>query len=306
MFSVKKLLTTSILIAAAACASAPVQHARVASAPTHLVSSFQNLSRIEITQNLILTQSSLAPAAITQTAGAGRVDPLLKRHEMDVHHTRRSKITSNRTLSERVGEPVLSKVSTTLPDGWASADETVYHLASGMRCPDSVNFPQEARDYALKEVTNFDAKSQNAGCHYQSEDGVAITLYASYWPDMSLDDSVAGSVASILVRFDAGEELSVMTVTMEAGEDADPQTKTLFDGMEEPVAGGFDIGEVNGVRYKTSLWLVKTEGWHVKARATYPMDDETSELIAAILFASSHIDIRKKNLETPMVAAAEI
>ncbi|MEL7486333.1 MAG: hypothetical protein AAGJ87_03835, partial [Pseudomonadota bacterium] len=60
------------------------------------------------------------------------------------------------------------------------------------------------------------------------------------------------------------------------------------------------------VPFRTSLWLVKTEGWHVKARASYPNDDQASEIVASIVFAFAHVQVRAKNLKNPISRGADV
>ncbi len=304
---VRGLIAASFIAALTACTTTqPVNVAHI-SASASPVSSLQNLSRIAIAQNFKLTNQSLATPVNADQAGIAPVDPILKRHERDLHQNRREEFGAAHASSLDTSPAARISASIDLPAGWTTADgEIMFHPASGMRCPASINLEELSRNYVLRKVINFDTKERDVGCNYQSGDGVAITLFASFWPDMTLDQSVAGSVAGMMARFEVGEELTVMTAALTADATAEPGDASIIEGMEKPIAGGFDIGDRNGVRYKTSLWLVKTEGWHVKARATYPLEDQTSEIIAAILFTSTHFDVRKKNLAEPIISGAEV
>jgi hypothetical protein len=76
--------------------------------------------------------------------------------------------------------------------------------------------------------------------------------------------------------------------------------------LEAPQAAAFDIGEMNGVPYKTSLWIVKTHGWHIKARATYPQQDVTAEFVASVMFAFEHAFVYQKNESEPFIPGGEV
>ena len=194
------------------------------------------------------------------------------------------------------------RADASLPNGWVwSKEQTALHLRSGLDCPLSLELPEESRRFTLTELMVVDSRGLDVGCNYTTGQGAALTLYASFWPEMSLEDSIGGAVEAILQRFPVKGALPVQMATLTA-ENNDP----AFNGLEEAKATSFDIGEVAGTPYKTGLWLVKTQGWHVKARATYPQADATSELVAAIMHAISHVKVRSKNLVDPTPTGAEV
>ncbi len=74
--------------------------------------------------------------------------------------------------------------------------------------------------------------------------------------------------------------------------------------FEEPVAIGYEVapGADNPTdpTLKSSMWLVKTGGWHVKARATHLMEDKMTEIFAAVMFVTAHLEVRTKNEAAPI------
>lgn len=206
--------------------------------------------------------------------------------------------------SAAIGTPAgLSlRVASNPPAGWAiSGDQAIRHAKSGLECPLSIEIEDENRRFMLQRVLAFDQKNLDVGCAYETGSGAYITLYASYWPQMPVEESASGAVVAIGQRFDVKGLLSVPVIQFEAD-----GPSPLFDGLETPLAAGFDIGEVNGTPYKTSLWIVKTYGWHVKVRGTYPQGDQTSEIVSAISFAFSHLGVRAKNMEDPVTEGGEV
>ena len=162
--------------------------------------------------------------------------------------------------------------------------------------------PEEERRFLLTDLLVLDAASLDIGCNYATGEGAAITLYASFWPEMTLEDSIGSAVEAIVQRFPVRGQLPVQIATLVAEDAGDP----VLSALEEAKATAFDIGDVAGVEYKTALWLVKTKGWHVKARATYPKSDATSEFVAAIMHVVSHVKVRAKNLNEPLSAGGEV
>ena len=306
MYRIKTATIAFAISSLAACATTQQSTIAVSEQPSHLLPSYENLSRIEIANRFNFEDQAL-PAPLREEGKIVTASAPVERQETSLHQPRRAKsILNERTRRDHLGLQV-SETQAELPEGWSKLDTNmIRHDFSGMRCPVTVNFPNDPKSYTLTAIENFDEQGRDAGCNYQSQDNVAITLFVSYWPDVSLEDNAAGSLAGMYARFEMNEELTVMTVEMEPESNADDETRALFEGLEAPIAGGFGIGDVNGVPFKTSLWIVKSEGWHIKARATYPKNDQTSELVAAIMFAATHFDVRKKALEEPLSVAAEI
>jgi hypothetical protein len=187
-----------------------------------------------------------------------------------------------------------------LPDGWTQSEDAIRHRASGLECPLSLDLPEEQRSFPLVDVHKYDEKNLDVSCGY-SDGSVSLTFYASFWPQMSLEDSAGGAISAIKMRFPVKAAMPVAVATPDEFDG-----RALPADLEEPVAAGFDIGEANGVPYKTSLWLVKTHGWHVKARATYAQQDVTTEIISAVMFTVSHLKVRTKNASEPITAGGEV
>lgn len=193
---------------------------------------------------------------------------------------------------------LLFDINTDLPQGWelSSNSRILRHRESGLECVLSYSFGAENVRYLLTDLKQFDDVGRDVGCNYQEDSGKAlITLFATYRPDLTLEQMAAASVASIRAVFNVKGVLSVPLPTIRSKE-PDP----LIDGLEKQLAGAFDVGEIKGVPYKTAIWIAKTGGWHVKVRATYPQADTMSEIMAAISFTTSHLVVRAKNLKEPI------
>ena len=277
--------------AVAACATtSPQQTAAVHIAAPEAPTSF---TRLEITQNY-----SYAPSAPLPAAAGG--DPSFSRAQEEAM----ARLAPGDPFAHAAvadWSKDVRRMSDGAPEGWdRTPNDTVRHRLSGLNCPVTIDITEENRRYLLVQTMSFDQRNHEAGCLYRTGDGGILALFANYWPEMSIEQSLAGSIEAIAHQFDVKGDLPVSIAALE-GEDGDP----VFAGLETPLAGGFDIGEINGFPYKTSLWLVKTHGWHVKARATYTQEDVSSEMISAIMFAVSHLSVRAKNIAEP-VSAGEI
>lgn len=293
IFAFSRGFAALALISAAGCMATtappdPVVHTSVIETPTVL-------SRMAIAQDY-----DFHPApALAAHDGA---DP-----SFALPHETPSLAFENMFFPARIGDVVdtpsqFLRADASLPEGWTwSAQQTALHVKSGLDCPLSLELPEESRRFTLTELMVVDSHGLDVGCNYSTGQGAALTLYASFWPEMSLEDSIGGAVEAILQRFPVKGAMPVQMATL-----ADETGNPAIDGLEESKATSFDIGDVAGTPYKTSLWLVKTHGWHVKARATYPQADATSELVAAIMHAISHVKVRSKNLTDPTPTGAEV
>jgi len=291
-FQYVRVASLAAALLAASCATPDsarrsIAHASAPSMPT-------SLSRLEIAQNYRIESAPPVNLAV----GA---DPSFALS----HEVSGLKVGSEGASKVNSGASPASMALLTaaeLPAGWGfDKDHGLQHAKSGLACPLTVEAPEENRRFLLRDIKNFDANGLDVGCNYSTDTGVFLTLYASFWPEMSLDDSLSGAVAAIRQNFDVKDNLPLPLITINQKED-DP----LYTEMETPKAAAFDVGEVNGAPYKTAVWLVKTYGWHVKARATYPLDDQTSEIISALMFAYSHLNVRAKNMTDPASASSEV
>jgi len=193
------------------------------------------------------------------------------------------------------------------PEGWRRVvrgdEERLAHAESGLECPLGYDFSTDDRQrmLALTGVTKYDQRGRDVSCNYAIAGETAITVYASFYPDLSLEDHAGGAVAAIRQNFRIMGVLPVITVTIKQ------EGKTDANKVLPPtLSGAYDVGEVNGVPYKTAIWLGKTHGWHVKTRATFPQSDLISEITAAILFQTNFLNVDKKNRDNPTAAGADV
>jgi len=193
------------------------------------------------------------------------------------------------------------------PEGWRRGfrgdDERLVHSESGLECPLAydLSVDDKNRVLALTGVTKYDQRGRDVSCNYAVAGEAAITVYASFYPDLSLEDHAGGAVAAIRQNFRIMGILPVITVEIKQEGEADPN-----EDLPPTLSGAFDVGEVNGVPYKTAIWLGKTHGWHVKTRATFPQSDLISEITAAVLFRTNFLNVDKKNRANPTADGAEV
>ncbi len=197
--------------------------------------------------------------------------------------------------------------ATETPNGWrrerSGADDRLVHEESGLQCPleYDVSLNEARRALALKGVTKYDERGRDVSCNYAIEGQTSITVYASFYPDVSLEDHAAAAAAAIARSFTFKGDLPVITVKLK-----DASGDNIETPSSPSAAGAFDVGEINGVPYKTAIWLGVTHGWHVKTRATYPQSDMISEITAAILFQTNFLNVDKKNRADPTADGAEV
>ncbi len=188
------------------------------------------------------------------------------------------------------------------PDGWAREETKLIHKESGLECPASFNLPGEkgVRVLGLGAVSAYDQRGRDVSCNYGIDGDATVTVYASYYPTVTLEDHAAQAVNAIRQNFTIRGELPVTIVTVEPKDGRETGT------LPEALSGAFDVGEINGVPYKTAIWLAETHGWHVKTRATYAQADFMSELTAAILFGVNYVNVDMKNRIEPTKSGPEV
>lgn len=218
--------------------------------------------------------------------------------------TGRRFLAHGRTIDARARDTLIERASSgSPPPGWSQVGDKLVHRESGLECPALFTLRGESKDrvLALDAVTAYDNRNRDVSCSYVIDGDAAVTIYASYYPTMSLEDHAAGAVAAIRQNFDVRGELPVALIEVES------RSQTVStDPPPGALSGAFDIGEINGVPYKTAIWLAKTHGWHVKARATYAQSDFTSEIVAAVLFGVNYVNIDMKNRKEPTRAGPEV
>ena len=217
----------------------------------------------------------------------------------------RGKIIDNRTEDQ----PITALASAD-SDGWTvfnqgGDDERLVHQESGLECPAEIDLTlnedghTSGKLYTLEGVTKFDQRGRDVACNFIADGDAIITLYASFYPDISLEDHAASAAAAIRQNFNVRAQLPIVTMEMTRdANSAEPSPPTI--------AGAFDVGDINGVPYKTALWVSKTHGWHVKARATYARSDTGTELVSALIFSMNVLGVAEKNEKNPTTAGPEV
>lgn len=215
-------------------------------------------------------------------------------------------------IDSRTEEKSLAALASANSDGWTilnkgADDERSVHQESGLECPAEIDLTlnEEAevsgKLYTLEGVTKFDRRGRDVACNYIAGGDAIITLYASFYPDISLEDHAAAAVSAIRQNFNVKGQLPVITMEMKrASSSANSEPPAPF------IAGAFDVGQINGAPYKTALWIGKTYGWHVKVRGTFAQEDVGSELVSALMFSMNVLGVSEKNAKNPTTSGPEV
>lgn len=208
-----------------------------------------------------------------------------------------------RPLDDRVSSVAVSETEAAPPAGWSKDGKTLVHNESGLACPAEFNLGDKDKKRPLKliGISQYDQRGRDVSCNYSVDGAVSITLYASFYPDVTVEDHAAGAVAAIRQNFTIKGALPVTIAELSRKNENGDEV-----ALPAPAAGGFDVGEINGVPYKTSIWIAKVHGWHVKTRATYAQSDVIAEVAAALLFALNYSRIDMKNQADPTAAGADV
>lgn len=256
-----------------------------------------------------LNALSAAPIPVERfqaAAEAGAASLSLGAHETKAAalFTGRSFLAAGKVLAHPATEAPRALVNAQIPAGWRQIENRVVHKESGLECPLEFDFKagtESAGALSLIDITSYDSSNRDVSCNYSNGGAAVVTVYASFYPDISVEDHAAAAVAAMRQTFTLKGVLPVVSVEIE---DKDAGTTTA--ALDAPIAGGFDIGDINGAPYKTALWIAKTHGWHVKARATYAQADVTSELVAAVIFAANYLNVDIKNKHNPTAKGPEV
>ncbi|MEL6378541.1 MAG: hypothetical protein AAGK25_12650 [Pseudomonadota bacterium] len=170
-----------------------------------------------------------------------------------------------------------------VPPGFEQVNIGYQHVKSGMICPFGLATEDDTYAIAITNIRLFDQQSTDVGCDYKTTTGGYITIFSSYWPDITQAQHAAAANQQIRDRFKTDKALDVVIVTLEDYNAATMGTAT---------ASGYDISEAGAEKpIKSSVWVAKTRQWHVKARATHYMDDPLTELFAAMMHNRTHVDV---------------
>lgn len=174
-------------------------------------------------------------------------------------------------------------INNQLPPGFEAVDIGYKHISSGMICPFGLSTQDDKFSIEITNIRLFNQESTDVGCDFKTSTGGLISLFSSYWPEITQEQHAASADKLIRDQFGTDKALEVPIATLE---DYNPAT------MGTATASGYDISEKNSLqKIKSSLWLVKTRDWHVKARATHFMSDELTELFASVMHNRTHVDV---------------
>lgn len=163
--------------------------------------------------------------------------------------------------------------------GWRQQENgALVHGLSGMMCPGFIAFDatkegdgalsKETITWSLINVRLYNEMGTDTACDYQKDEGAAfLTVYASRWPDVSLDQHFSQSVKLIVDGFNIQSESDLFILEY----DDENAGQSTIEGKTKAAAFLVDdlINVGSGKTLKTGLWLNKTGDWHIKARVTF-------------------------------------
>lgn len=299
-----------VLVAACASVEAPRQqtaatgpalHAGVAPLPRDIETKTQTvlaaLGRSDV-EDVSFRTVQAGRARIAPAAG-----PAEAAHEAafaDGGEAKTANMTGRRDQSETPA--ILAQNSLANNGGWREEEEAFIHAYSGMRCPKELMMIMIDEDggenqsrAALSNIQLYDDSGNDTSCHYVNRaEAVYLTLYASNWPDITLEDHFGASLKLIVDRFPVKSEAPVIV--------AETAAETPADSMIEgpTIAAAFLTEPMEEKTFKTALWLNKTGPWHVKARATFPAPAEGEgqftvvELVSATMHAITLVEVDRR------------
>lgn len=294
-----RIIALAGFVAATACATAPNNETALFPQNNSYTEELADLSRIEMTERFAFERQSsnldgVAVSVAWKPSG----------HET---HFKNPKRPSKRIYNEEADEngTIFEIQNSMTPPGWRDESTAMFHIESGLRCPVVINLESLSRQYDLTQIVHFDETNRNVACAYlDNASGGQFNIFASHWPDITQEEHAIGAVSAIFDAHNVIEEMEVLVATIALSDEE--EDAELFAGLELPHAIGFKVSDDAGTHAKTALWVVKTLDWHVKVRATFGLNDEISELIAALYFATSHLDVRGKNLENPVAPGVDV
>lgn len=178
--------------------------------------------------------------------------------------------------------------------GFERKGEAFDHLPSGLRCPDEfdVRIDGESAGFLrLSDIRVFAADGSDVGCDYVSEDGrLLYTLFASRWPDVSLQEHFQQALGEITKVFPNLQSAVIpLAVAKPEGE--------MGELLSETLGGGFNFRFPDGRTGLTSVYLTKVGDWHVKARATALPDNPSFMFFSTILHQMMVVSVGQRQYE---------
>jgi len=192
------------------------------------------------------------------------------------HRDKRSEHASIAELvSGQASTPVM--VQTENSFGFVEQDGLMVHSQTGLICPPffGIETDDVKLTFGLTEVRAFAADGTDVACNFVTEDNTTImTVFASYWPDMSSDDHMLQALQQTAQTFDSPRAIPVPLISVE------PDGENLFDGPTDAAAIAF--GSRRSQRGQTAVFLRVVDDWHVKVRVTTLQSSDEPIIAAAI------------------------
>jgi hypothetical protein len=193
----------------------------------------------------------------------------------DPHADVRSRLVGPTAMPVRVS---VSQGDSDVPAGFSASEGGLLHRSSGLVCPFALPMPgatDDAQLVFLADIRVFAEDSSDVGCDYQTESGrQMLTVFASYWPDVTAEEHMRGVAGSIASRVTSVKDTPVPMATIE-GDDL------LLEGEMQALGGTFQLP--NGPRAHTYAWINRVAGWHIKTRYTTFEEPDTDVIVALVV-----------------------
>lgn len=184
-----------------------------------------------------------------------------------------------------------TSVQDTLPPGWQQINEGYLHLNSGLVCVYGASTEGDEYTFSLTQIRLFDDQSTDVGCDYEASTGGFITVFASYWPEITQENHFQSADQQIKTQFNTDKAVDVPIIITDGYD---------VEVMGLPSTSGYEVSPQNSLnKVVSSLRLVKTYDWHVKARVTHASNDGLTMLFGGILFNRAHTEVYNKNSSVP-------
>ncbi len=260
---------------------------------------FSRLSTIEVSEissTSVINAEKGSEYYLQEEAILRASDPLINLHEASLPDNASDLEVKTRNFVTRTFKArSYTSVSQNLPAGWRLIEGGVLHENSGMTCVHEINVQESNFTVRLEQVRLFDEISMDVGCDYQVSSGGYITIFASHWPELSQQDHANAAAEQIRTQFKTDKAVAVQSFELDGYDRSILKTPTVIGYEADNPNADSEVKKV-----KSSLWLVKENGWHVKARATHALDENLTEFFSTLLFTLTHINVYEKDNAAPI------
>lgn len=184
-----------------------------------------------------------------------------------------------------------------LPGGWRENGAGARHTNSGLGCPATLTLPRsDGATMTLQRlrIVAFDTASTDVGCGYRNEARTyAVTVFATYWPEMTAGDHLAAAAQDMVRRLPVAAETPALGATVK---DAESRRQVTIEAF------AYDA-RMNDRMVHNAVWIAVVDGWHMKTLATLLPPDTQSDLGGLQVETSAVVDVLGGAVPSPVKAA---